>query len=378
MTLIAHMADIHLGHRQYGLTEREGDVYDAFEEAMEKIVREHVNIVVLAGDIFDSVRPPVKALMHAKRLFKKLSERGIRIFYVLGDHDRPKRLDEMPPTRLFDELEYVGQRDVELEVGSKRLIITGLDRLPASLMDDALQELKMRVSDTLVRSGKRIMVAHLPLDWGLRKILEYLQSGYSYIALGHEHRRLVVKREGVLAAYPGSLEILSRSEVEDWSEEGKGFYIVDVSGGEVEIHRVDIESVRPQRVVMARLDELSTALDELRRWASLCGKKPVIHLSVSGKGVDAGRIARLLEQKLRDVALYYRFDVREEVEEGVVDVQSLNIPSLLREYLIGKGLSKEDADFAVMVYEAFRTGGEAGVEEVVMRRALRVVEDEDK
>ncbi|MEM0483041.1 MAG: DNA repair exonuclease [Nitrososphaerota archaeon] len=375
MTLIAHMADIHLGNRQYGLVEREGDVYEAFEESVEKIIQEHASIVVLAGDIFDAVRPPVKALMHAKRLFKKLSERGVRIFYVLGDHDRPKRLDELPPTRLFDELEHVGYRNVELEVGSQRIIVTGLDRIPASLMEEGLQDLKARVSDSSMRPGKRILVAHLPLDWGAEKILDYLPAGYSYIALGHEHRRLVFKRRGTLAAYAGSLEILSRSEVEDWVKEGKGFYMVDISGEEAEIQRVDVDSVRPQRVATASLDELSATLEELRRWASRLSKKPIIHLSIFGKGVDAGRVARLLDQELRDVALYYRFDVREEVEERVVDAPSVDIPSLLREYLISKGLSKEDADFAVEIYEAFRTGGEAGVEEVVMKRASKVREE---
>ena len=37
-TKIAHLADTHLGYRQYGLLEREEDFYDAFNKIIDDII----------------------------------------------------------------------------------------------------------------------------------------------------------------------------------------------------------------------------------------------------------------------------------------------------------------------------------------------------
>ncbi|MCS6769176.1 MAG: metallophosphoesterase, partial [Candidatus Caldarchaeum sp.] len=66
MVLVAHLADIHLGYRQYDLVEREEDVYEVFEEAVERIVAEHAKLVLVAGDLFHSSKPPIRALYVAK------------------------------------------------------------------------------------------------------------------------------------------------------------------------------------------------------------------------------------------------------------------------------------------------------------------------
>jgi DNA repair exonuclease SbcCD nuclease subunit len=101
MTLIAHLADLHLGYRQYNILEREGDFYEAFNEAVDLIIQEHVKIVLIAGDIFHSSRPPISALYCMKSNLEKLSSKGVKVYCVLGDHDLPRGLGEHPPTVLF-------------------------------------------------------------------------------------------------------------------------------------------------------------------------------------------------------------------------------------------------------------------------------------
>jgi DNA repair exonuclease len=59
---IAHISDTHLGHRQYNLDERESDIYEAFEQAVNKAIEERVDVLIHAGDLFDSPNPPIKAL----------------------------------------------------------------------------------------------------------------------------------------------------------------------------------------------------------------------------------------------------------------------------------------------------------------------------
>ena len=55
MVRIAHLADTHLGHKQYNLEERENDIYDVLEEIGEIILEEKLDIVIHSGDLFDSL-----------------------------------------------------------------------------------------------------------------------------------------------------------------------------------------------------------------------------------------------------------------------------------------------------------------------------------
>ena len=114
MTLIAHIADVHLGYAQYGLSEREQDIYEAFEEAVELILRERAEILLIAGDLFDAPRPPIKALMKARSLLSKLRDRGVEIYHVIGDHELPRRVGDLPPTAILEGVsKHLGLRNVE-------------------------------------------------------------------------------------------------------------------------------------------------------------------------------------------------------------------------------------------------------------------------
>ena len=47
-----HMADCHLGYRQYNLRERFNDFGRAFHHVIDVAIREKVDFVLLAGDLF--------------------------------------------------------------------------------------------------------------------------------------------------------------------------------------------------------------------------------------------------------------------------------------------------------------------------------------
>ena len=50
--LFSHISDTHLGLQQYGLEEREQDVYDSFNQAIDISIKDHVDFVIFAGDLF--------------------------------------------------------------------------------------------------------------------------------------------------------------------------------------------------------------------------------------------------------------------------------------------------------------------------------------
>jgi len=73
----AHLADNHLGYRQYNLQEREKDFYNNFVEVIDKIIEERVDFVVHSGDLFEFPKPPIEALLTVLEGLRRLKDRGI-------------------------------------------------------------------------------------------------------------------------------------------------------------------------------------------------------------------------------------------------------------------------------------------------------------
>ncbi|WP_243669529.1 DNA repair exonuclease [Vulcanisaeta sp. JCM 16161] len=89
--LIAQLADIHLGHRQYGLEERLEDYNRAFLNAVDRLIqlREErgLDTVIISGDFFDTQRPSPSIYITAIRGLTRLREAGIRVIAIRGNHD---------------------------------------------------------------------------------------------------------------------------------------------------------------------------------------------------------------------------------------------------------------------------------------------------
>ncbi|HEX5632837.1 MAG TPA: metallophosphoesterase, partial [Gemmatimonadales bacterium] len=95
---LAHLADPHLGIRQYhrqtatGINQREADVANAFRAAIDGVVAARPDAVVIAGDLFHAVRPTNAAIVFAFRQFQRLREALPRapIILIAGNHDTPR------------------------------------------------------------------------------------------------------------------------------------------------------------------------------------------------------------------------------------------------------------------------------------------------
>ena len=94
---IAHLADVHLGFRQYhrltaqGINQREADVASAFRAAIDDVIAAKPDLVVIAGDLFHSVRPTNPAILHSFNQFRKLrlALPEVPLIVVAGNHDTP-------------------------------------------------------------------------------------------------------------------------------------------------------------------------------------------------------------------------------------------------------------------------------------------------
>jgi exonuclease SbcD len=109
---LAHIADPHLGLRQYhrqtpgGINQREADVAHAFRAAIDGVIAARPDAVVVAGDLFHSVRPTNAAIIFAFRHFQRLREAlpDAPIVLIAGNHDTPRSVETGSILRLFEEL----------------------------------------------------------------------------------------------------------------------------------------------------------------------------------------------------------------------------------------------------------------------------------
>jgi exonuclease SbcD len=81
----AHFADCHLGG--WRQEELQALNFDSFQKAIDIVIREKPDFLLLAGDLFDSAYPPIEILKETFAEFKKVKEAGIPVFMIAGSHD---------------------------------------------------------------------------------------------------------------------------------------------------------------------------------------------------------------------------------------------------------------------------------------------------
>ncbi|GBE55101.1 MAG TPA: DNA repair exonuclease [Euryarchaeota archaeon] len=351
----AHIADTHLGYRQYNLDEREEDFYRAFEEAVEVIIEEKLDFVLHSGDLFDEPRPPIKALVRVKKVLERLKSHGIPFICIAGNHDILMRSGAVPPQKVFSNIELLTPRKPYIEY--EGIFIAGLpyfSKIHRNNMKNMLEKLYEKAKDY----DKSILLLHqgidkyFNLDFELK--LQDLPDNFNYYALGHIHKRIVdTLPSGAIAAYPGSTEIWRMDELEEFRKHGKGFFIVNTD--DFSHQEVNLRSIRPF------LNFEVSGVEEVRdivREAEKVRVKPVVKVEVGNN--DFNEVYRRLLIELKEKALY--LDIKRKIEKNIknedVRGEKIDIKSLMRESFEG---SEEEKNFCLDIYKAIvREGAEAG------------------
>jgi len=81
----AHLADCHLGAWRNENLNQVG--YKAFEKAVDIIIEENVDFVIISGDLYDVSNPKVEIIDLSVRELKRLKDKGISVYGIMGSHD---------------------------------------------------------------------------------------------------------------------------------------------------------------------------------------------------------------------------------------------------------------------------------------------------
>ena len=309
MPKFAHMSDVHIG--AFRQPELKGLLLNAFDEAINRCIKERVSFVILAGDIFDSNIPDLSAVRRAAEKMKEASDAGIRFYAIYGSHDFSPNyssiVDVLDGAGLFTKVETKSKEGdktilsfVQDPSGPKICGISGrklsLDREEYATLDREMLESE---------PGFKIFVFHGALDELKPSALEMMESmpatnlpaGFQYYAGGHVHSRTLAELPGrVNIAYPGPLFATDFDELLQLARgRERGFYIVEFDRDRVE--KVDYVPVRVCEPVelhySAQGKSSAQAANELAQLAS--------NSSVSGKVVLLTVDGELAEGKTSDI-----------------------------------------------------------------------------
>lgn len=256
---IAHLADIHLGHRQYGLKQREDDMANSFRATLSLILDEDPDAILLPGDLFDSRDLRPKILRDAEKALEMVPE-DVPVLVTRGNHD-----ENLTP-RDVTWLNYLHQRDhivlleanlkvgpdapvfephdagtdaghagfYDLETGAGFVRIFGLQWRGART-DAALETVAAGIEETNEEHGDpdyTILLGHFGIEDIVPSLggnvthaeLEDVRDVVDYLALGHIHKEY---QSSEWIYNPGSLEAHSTQEArDDWDH---GYYTIDLS-----------------------------------------------------------------------------------------------------------------------------------------------------
>lgn len=105
---ILHTADWHLGKRLEKFS-RLAEQREVLDEIIEIADEEDVDVVLIAGDLFDNYNPSTDAVELFYRTLKKLTNHGKRLVVAIaGNHDSPDRIEAPDPLAKENGILFVG------------------------------------------------------------------------------------------------------------------------------------------------------------------------------------------------------------------------------------------------------------------------------
>jgi len=302
--LFSHISDTHLGLVQYGSEEREQDIYQSFNESVDISVKDHVDFVIFAGDIFHVPNPSGTAIVQMANALKRLKQNSIDSFFILGEHDI-SRIRSTPIPYVYHNLEfsrYIGQgKPIEY----KGILLAGLDKIRRAEMSQF--EEKFLQIDNIAKnySGHKILVMHQGIT-EFNKFAGELQStdlpkNFTYYAMGHLHDTDLKNFNHLNGpiAYPGSIELTTSEGIKDVK---KGFFEVDISGNDASPKWIELQT-RPQYSFTTEYSKLGEIVKEILEKIANMERKPVVEVKIKGDNVEVeqiqAQISNLQTQTLR-------------------------------------------------------------------------------
>ncbi len=313
-----HTADWHLGKKLDQVSRLEEQI-DVMDEICKIAERGAVDVVLVAGDLFDTPNPSIEAIELFYQTLRRLADNGRRaVIGISGNHDSPDRIEAPDPLArasgiLLAGYPYSEIKPFELETGLKilrtapgfvelklprydypfRLIITPYanevrlrkflgETDKAESLRKLLAEVWQKLASTFCDDrGVNVLMTHLfvvpkekvddvmedeeektvlSLGGAQAVFTENFPDGLQYAALGHLHRPWVLRETPYPIVYSSSPLQYSFGD----AHAQKQVFIVDVEPGQpANWHQIPLQSGK--QTVQQKFEHMTEALEWLEK-----------------------------------------------------------------------------------------------------------------
>ena len=270
---ILHFSDLHIGVENYGRTDPEtglstrlGDFLDSLDQVVDFALTRGVDLVLLAGDAYKGRDPSQTHQREFAKRLARLSEAGVPIFLLVGNHDLPNAVSRATAVEIFSTLRvpntYVGAQLQTYLVPTaagplqilavpwpRRSVMIAREESRGLSIEEIRGEIERRMTDAIASRAQQldpnvpaIIAGHVTVSGAALGTERSMMLGrdhvllasaldrpqLEYVALGHIHKHQVLRPhrppDGPMLVYSGSLQRV------DFSEEGdeKGFCVIDL------------------------------------------------------------------------------------------------------------------------------------------------------
>lgn len=256
---ILHCADVHIGAAHSflgsGAESRRFETLITFENIMDLAVKEQVDIVAIAGDLFDTnnLEPSF-----TRAVIEKIAKIApIKVVYCAGNHDplndsSPFEIESLPENLyVLPQVDHCETfSDINCRVYGRSFEnthLTGEEDFSFTVPQDDFINI-------MVQHGE--LKSDLHSDYNAITPRFIRNSGMDYIALGHVHKRTpVCKIENTHFAYCGCPEGQGFDELDE-----KGVYLGEVSKGKAELQFISVSKRKHihQKIDITDVADIST------------------------------------------------------------------------------------------------------------------------
>jgi len=373
---ILHTSDWHLGKTLEGFSRLEEQ--EQFLDELIQIAEDRgVDLILVAGDIYDSPNPPAAAETLFYHSLKRLAHNGQRaIIVIAGNHDNPDRLMAASPLAHEQgvillglpktvaacgsyggfELYEAGEGYLKMKIRDEKAVILSLPypsekRLNEVLLgqddesqaqkvySDRIGELFSVLSAHFEPDAINLAISHLYVNGGVESESErriQLGGGLAvdaamlpaaqYIALGHLHRPQKLTGAIMPTYYSGSPLQYSKNE----SSYSKSVYLVEAQPGqEVQVEEIYLRNYKP--IEVWECDGIAAALDKCRQEQE---RRSWVYLDITTDRVlTQAEIKEMksLRQDIVQIRPIFKAAEASLIEENH-DYRSLNIEELFKNF----------------------------------------------
>ena len=238
-----HISDTHLGASGFsrklspsGYNQREEDICNSFQAAIDQIISLKPDFVLHSGDLFHTVRPTNRIINFAIRQILRIVNLQIPMVIISGNHDTPKQRavgsvfsffevlspylhliyrNQYEPIKLNQATIHAIPHCLNQEDFGREMARIKIDRRPSTSLRTSPQSAVRSQNKNLNILMLHGVVAGIP-EFSMGELAEqeipssYLEMPFDYVALGHYHRFCEINPR---AYYAGSTERLSMAEL---------------------------------------------------------------------------------------------------------------------------------------------------------------------